>query len=60
MVGLSLNDRRLYYSHATATDSYTLCPISDHESHTLFHLQLPYEKGMHGKPLKWTDRDGHT
>ena len=37
-------DRCLYYSYATATEGNTPCPISGCVSHTLFNIQLPYNK----------------
>ena len=49
---LSLSERHLYHCHATVTDSYTLCPISGHVSHTLFHFHY------HIKTYPWKVTDG--
>ena len=52
----SHGERCLYYSHATVNDSYTPCAISGRASHTLFNLQLLYQKKNIGKV---TEMDGY-
>ena len=39
-MGLSISHRRLYYCHATVTDTSTLCPDSGCVSHTLWLHQI--------------------
>ena len=42
---LSLGDKHFYYSHATVTDSYTLCPISVSQSITFSYCMNKDERG---------------
>ena len=46
---LSDGDRNLYYSHATVTDSYTLCPNSGHVRQTLWIPQISEDMRCPGR-----------
>ena len=51
--GLSLDDRRLYYSTATVTDRYTPGLISGHASDTLWIHQISEDIRHPGRQCEW-------